>query len=111
MDSNHRCLVVGQESSPLDHGTVSFCQITSIKLRGLESNQRPPGSEPGVATSSNHPAIFAAPKRKERESNPQGSSLDGFRDRCHRPLACPSVKLPRYELNVHPRLNRPVSYH
>src|SRR5579871_3472600 len=23
MDSNHRCLVVGQESSPLDHGTSS----------------------------------------------------------------------------------------
>ena len=22
MDSNHRCLGVGQESSPLDHGTV-----------------------------------------------------------------------------------------
>ena len=50
-------------------------------------------------------------KRKERESNPQGSSLDGFRNRCHRQLACPSVKLPRYGLNVHPRPNRPVSYH
>ena len=30
-------------------------------------------------------------QRKERESNPQGSSLDRFRDGCHRPLACPSV--------------------
>jgi hypothetical protein len=30
-------------------------------------------------------------KRKERESNPQGSSLDCFRDSCHRQLACPSV--------------------
>ena len=29
-------------------------------------------------------------ERKERESNPQGSSLDCFRDSCHRPLACPS---------------------
>jgi hypothetical protein len=28
--------------------------------------------------------------RKERESNPQGSSLDCFRNSCHRPLACPS---------------------
>ena len=27
----------------------------SHKLRGLESNQRPPGSEPGVTTSSNYP--------------------------------------------------------
>ena len=30
-------------------------------------------------------------KRKERELNPQGSSLGRFRDGCHRPLACPSV--------------------
>ena len=30
-------------------------------------------------------------KRKERESNPQGSSLDRFRGGCHRPLACPST--------------------
>jgi hypothetical protein len=49
-------------------------------------------------------------ERKERELNPQGSSLDRFRNGCHRQLACPSVKLPRYELNVHHRLNRPVSY-
>ena len=27
MDSNHRFLVVGQESSPLDHGTVSFGKL------------------------------------------------------------------------------------
>jgi hypothetical protein len=32
-----------------------------------------------------HPAWW-----KERESNPQGSSLIRFRDGCHRPLACPS---------------------
>ena len=30
-------------------------------------------------------------KRKERESNPQGSSLGRFRDGCRRPSACPSV--------------------
>ncbi len=30
-------------------------------------------------------------KRKERELDPQGSSLGRFRDGCHRPLACPSV--------------------
>jgi hypothetical protein len=29
--------------------------------------------------------------RKERESNPQGSSLIRFRDGCHHPLACPSM--------------------
>jgi hypothetical protein len=33
----------------------------------------------------------AQQQRKERESNPQGSSLDRFRDGCHHPLACPSV--------------------
>ena len=32
-------------------------------------------------------------RRKERESNPQGSSLDRFQDGCHRQLACPSEKL------------------
>ena len=30
-------------------------------------------------------------QRKERESNPQGLTLDCFRDSCHRQLACPSV--------------------
>src|SRR5688572_7839232 len=31
--------------------------MTSVsKLRELESNQRPPGSEPGVTTNSNYPA-------------------------------------------------------
>jgi hypothetical protein len=40
-------------------------------------------------------------QRKERESNPQGSSLDCFRDSCHRQLACPSVReLRRQELNL-----------
>jgi hypothetical protein len=63
MESNHRCLGVGQESLPLDHGTInaeavrleltsgfepppvfktgsSSSRITSVlKLRGLESNQ------------------------------------------------------------------------
>jgi hypothetical protein len=32
--------------------------VHSIKLRGLESNQRPPGSEPGVTTSSNYPELL-----------------------------------------------------
>ena len=27
MDSNHRCLVVGQESLPLDHGTITVAEV------------------------------------------------------------------------------------
>jgi hypothetical protein len=131
MDSNHRCLVVGQESLPLDHGIFSFGaatgiwserfeqppapvsrlvylssdqaeavgleptirakrtpvfgtgpssgRMTSVKrancplqLRGLESNQRPPGSEPGVTTSSNCPAVMShreSTKFGEKDSN------------------------------------------
>ena len=65
---------------PLDHGTVfllvdsprvalgfSACgadvfllddEPDRSKFRGLESNQRPPGSEPGVTTNSNCPGVF-----------------------------------------------------
>jgi hypothetical protein len=32
-------------------------RLSISQLRGLESNQRPPGSEPGVTTSSNCPAV------------------------------------------------------
>ena len=32
--------------------------VSPRKLRGLESNQRPPGSEPGVTTNSNYPGSF-----------------------------------------------------
>jgi hypothetical protein len=38
------------------------------------------------------PRAHLSSRRKERESNPQGSSLDGFRNRCHRQLACPSER-------------------
>ena len=27
MDSNHRCLDVGQESLPLDHGTIAVAEV------------------------------------------------------------------------------------
>ena len=59
-------------------------------------------------------------KRKERESNPQGSSLGGFRDHCHRQLACPSgsresgvrgrgsAVLPRYFRDRCKRLTQPL---
>ena len=122
--------------------------MTSVRLepkfRGLESNQRPPRSEPGVTTSSNCPGSIihtrkfgeedsnlhrlvqsqaslpladprecpagvepACPawkpgascrsakgtrmhaRRKERESNPQGSSLARFRAGCRRPFGLP----------------------
>ncbi len=138
MDSNHRCLGVGQESSPLDHGTVflqkvdlsgvapespvcrtgvflldhkplsaeavgleptirlwrttcfqnrllirpddfqnsscgmrvRFSQATFLrteKLRGLESNQRPPGSEPGVAYQQQPPRSVSIPDSRIAE--------------------------------------------
>lgn len=38
------------------------------------------------------PPSKSTKQRKERESNPQGSALGRFRDGCHRPLACPSVR-------------------
>ena len=39
--------------------------MTSVcKLRELESNQRPPGSEPGVTTNSNYPAVFGKPRQQ-----------------------------------------------
>ena len=39
-------------------GSSSGRMASDCKLRELESNQRPPGSEPGVTTSSNYPASF-----------------------------------------------------
>lgn len=38
--------------------------------------------------------------RKERESNPQGFSLDRFQGGCHRQLACPSGRLRWQESNL-----------
>ena len=47
-------------------------RMTSVlfKLRELESNQRPPGSEPDVTTISNYPAMFVVLKHSVRESHP-----------------------------------------
>jgi hypothetical protein len=40
-------------------------RMTSVfKLRELESNQRPPGSEPGVTANSNYPAVFVKPRQR-----------------------------------------------
>jgi hypothetical protein len=131
----------------------SAVRMASVEFRGVESNHRPPGSGPGVTTSSNYPGSLSlrdtarlpkvrgggveppspgsrpgslpladprsrsrvpcgsrthlaslegwhlcrsakgTSRRKERESNPQGSSLGRFRGGCHRQLACPSVFL------------------
>jgi hypothetical protein len=60
-----RDCLIGAEAARLELATVlpapvfktgsSSGRMTSVKFRGLESNQRPPGSEPGVTTSSNCP--------------------------------------------------------
>ena len=55
-DSNPQSRFIG---TPVFKTGSSSGRMTSIELRGLESNQRPPGSEPGVATSSNHPAVLS----------------------------------------------------
>ena len=41
-------------------GRMTSVANIAIKFRGLESNQRPPGSEPGVTTSSNYPGSFVS---------------------------------------------------
>jgi hypothetical protein len=51
MDSNHRCLDVGQESSPLDHGT------NFSSRGGNRTHKRSPGSRPGRFTKFAYSAI------------------------------------------------------
>jgi hypothetical protein len=63
-----RDCLIGAEAARLELATVlpapvfktgsSSGRMTSVKFRGLESNQRPPGSEPGVTTSSNCPGSY-----------------------------------------------------
>ena len=49
------------------------CLPLANKLRGLESNQRPPGSEPGVTTSSNYPgSSFLRDTLKSRQARGEG---------------------------------------
>ena len=45
-------------------GSSSGRMTSDCKLRELESNQRPPGSEPGVTTNSNYPASFGKPRQR-----------------------------------------------
>ena len=61
----------------------------SVRDRGFEP--RSPGWKPGVVPLDQSRAASCNQKRKERESNPQGSSLARVRVGCRRQSACPSV--------------------
>ena len=75
---------------------------TARAAAALHPERHEPAESKGVEPSDpwDHPLSRRAPGadagrtlhgwRKERESNPQGSSLIRFRDGCHHPLACPS---------------------
>ena len=62
--------------------------IIAKRDRGFEP--RSPGWKPGVVPLDQSRSVFMI-KRKERESNPQGSSLARFRVGCRHQSACPSV--------------------
>ena len=91
--------------------------IKSERDRGFEP--RSPGWKPGVVPLDQSRVDT---QRKERESNPQGSSLARFRVGCRRQSACPSgdsiaqsracaeVKHRREESNLQSRLNRAAPY-
>jgi len=62
------------------------------QFRGLESNQRPPGSGPGVATSSYCPGIVG-PQRKEGSRTPKAYRSAGFEPAAlAHGLALPSIR-------------------
>ena len=56
-------------------GSSSSRMASVCKLRELESNQRPPGSEPGVTTNSNYPASFTVNDASHVELRGQESNL------------------------------------
>ncbi len=75
--------------------------VVSVRDRGVEP--RSPGWKPGVVPLDQ--SRNANDQRKERESNPQGSSLARFRAGCRHPSACPSFschQLRRQESNLRP---------
>ena len=79
-------------SAPVFKTGSSSGRMTSvlhIQFRGLESNQRPPGSEPGVTTSSNCP----------------GSHLHER----HAPLALVRGQIGEQDLNLHRRVQSPAA--
>ena len=62
--------------SPVFGTGSSSGRMASVKLRGLESNQRPPGSEPGVTTNSNYPGSLSAVTRfVQGKFGEEGSNL------------------------------------
>ena len=69
-----------------------------VRVRGVEP--RSPGWKPGVVPLDQSRELPVC-RRKERESNPQGSSLARIRAGCRRRSACPSiVELRRQESNL-----------
>ena len=69
----------GCQPPPVFKTGSSSSRMTSVdlKLRGLESNQRPPGSEPGVTTSSNYPGQ-CCPSRHARRCKGSGRRIRTF---------------------------------
>ena len=55
-------LVLSESGLPVAYRAV-------FQFRGLESNQRPPRSERGVATSSNHPAVLYSETRQQQKGS------------------------------------------
>ena len=79
--------------TPAVFKTVSSSgRMTSVyKLRELESNQRPPGSEPGVTTNSNCSASFVL---STTLANHSGSQSSGGRNRTYGLLVQSQASLP-----------------
>ena len=69
--------------------TISRSPSLACPKRGQDSSHHV--KTLGLQTPPRVLSPFRTAQRKERESNPQGSSLSRFRDGRHRPLACPSV--------------------
>jgi hypothetical protein len=92
-DSKSGSLPVSRFPSLNCHLSFVICiRPTTLRDRGFEP--RLPGWKPGVVPLdqprvTNRPSLHY--QRKERELNPQGSSLARFRIGCRRRSACPSV--------------------
>ena len=76
-----------------EKGSNLHRQLQSQGLPLADPRECPVGVEPTyLVWKTSTFATRPRAQRKERESNPQGSSLGRFRDGCHRQLACPSVQ-------------------
>jgi hypothetical protein len=111
LESNQRLLVQSQASLPAATAPESAFFSTQPQLRSSGRRSRTFMSSfkdcrPTISRSPRVPGgnqtrlagledrrlrrLAKGTKRKERESNPQGSALGRFQDGCHRQLACPS---------------------